>query len=91
VDRAPEVGRCDDGIDNDQDGLTDQQDVDDCGRIDTDHDGVKDALDNCPNTPNLDQKDTDGDGIGDLCEVLRRTTRSNDPCGGFIQLCPPGQ
>lgn len=60
---------CDDGIDNDGDGLVDAADPD-CAPVDpdTDGDGVKDSVDNCDTVPNPDQTDTDGDGQGDACD-----------------------
>ncbi len=55
-----------DGIDNNCNGLIDEQDSD----IDNDGDGIADSEDNCPLLSNPDQTDTDGDGIGDVCELV---------------------
>lgn len=52
-----------DGIDNNGDGLIDED------FADTDGDGLADCIDNCPETPNPDQLDVDANGIGDACEV----------------------
>jgi hypothetical protein len=57
-------GRCSDGIDNDLDGQTDQQDR----GCDLDFDGIPVLSDNCPGAFNPDQRDSDGDGIGDACD-----------------------
>lgn len=50
-----------DGIDNDCDGLTDENSPD------TDLDGIADCSDNCPTTSNTDQNDFNADGLGDVC------------------------
>ncbi len=66
---------CSDCLDNDCDGLTDEDDCDDCCEVpapcdpDKDEDGVPDWMDNCPTVPNPDQKDSDGDGQGDACDL----------------------
>ena len=66
-----EPGECDDGADNDADGLFDCND-DDCAGApvcqceDTDADGVCDADDACPDGD--DSIDTDGDGAADACD-----------------------
>jgi large repetitive protein len=67
---------CSDGIDNDQDGLTDANDPDcisptdnDEGAMDTDQDTIPDSIDNCPIVPNTDQLNTDGDSMGNICDV----------------------
>jgi len=60
------------GLDGDQDGIHDRDDVcplvADPGQADLDRDGRGDACDNCPATPNPDQADSDGNGIGDACQ-----------------------
>jgi hypothetical protein len=60
------IGFCDDGIDNDADGMTDAADPG-CAP-DQDYDYVADATDNCPTMWNQDQADGDHDGTGDACE-----------------------
>jgi len=64
-----------DGMDNDCDGLTDEEfpDLDqdlvpDCLDPDKDGDGIANEQDNCPVTSNADQADLDGDLIGDACD-----------------------
>ncbi|GMV38302.1 MAG: hypothetical protein AMXMBFR64_00180 [Myxococcales bacterium] len=69
-----------DGVDNDGDGLLDE-DCPDGG--DADGDGIPDVHDNCPLDPNPDQWDGDGDGIGDACGCVDPAT--GVPCGG--ELC----
>ena len=66
------------GIDDDCDGLTDEEcfdgDVDglpDCLDPDDDDDQVPDVGDNCPLQWNPEQEDLDGDGLGDLCDADR--------------------
>ncbi len=64
---------CQDGQDNDRDGLTDCEDPDCLGNpditvCDADADGVADSEDNCPDMGNADQADYDADGMGDVCD-----------------------
>ena len=76
VREAPElegddVGECDDGADNDADGLFDCADDDcdgapACGCDDSDGDGVCDGDDACPGAD--DALDTDGDGVPDCLD-----------------------
>lgn len=51
-----------DGVDNDLDGLVDED-------FDFDRDEVENSADNCPRTANPNQADLDGDGEGELCDV----------------------
>lgn len=58
----PNMEFCD-GVDNDGNGVID----DDCA--DADGDAVADAVDNCPYTRNADQSDADHNWIGDACQT----------------------
>jgi|GEM_PF-2525311 len=79
---------CADGVDNDCDGLIDEDESLDpaCrtqpGTDDLDGDGIADAEDNCPETSNPDQADSNGDGIGDACDPF-------NACGAQL-LCGQG-
>ena len=77
LDQAIHAGAAEEcnGIDDDCDGLTDEDFPDsdedgvaDCLDDDDDGDGVKDKNDNCPLTSNPTQVDTDDDGLGDACD-----------------------
>lgn len=84
VSPPPVLAQCEDGADNDGDGLTDFPSDPGCSDasdndetdlpppppvVDTDDDGIPDDIDNCPVDRNEVQTDTDGDGIGDKCET----------------------
>ena len=88
-------------MDDDNDGVDDDQDVfptDPDEWADSDNDTVGDNSDNCPNDYNPGQEDSDGDGIGDDCDnvfVLEGTKwifRYDNNCSGTyimssIELC----
>ena len=70
-----------DAIDNDCDGLIDEE-------PDADADGVGDCRDNCQSVPNPGQADVDGDGFGDACDVCPTIPDpTQNPC--FCDLCVP--
>ncbi|MCB9684647.1 MAG: VCBS repeat-containing protein [Alphaproteobacteria bacterium] len=82
---------CDDGVDDDGDGLTDCEDPD-CGLdavccgasvLDTDADGWCDPIDTCALVADPLQVDSDGDGAGDVCDVCGR------PGDGVAPYGPP--
>lgn len=91
---------CNDGIDNDCDGLVDASDPD-CGSGDADGDGVLNAQDNCPTAANANQADLDADGAGDACDNclsvpnVDQADFDSDGVGDFCDNCPfhfnPGQ
>jgi hypothetical protein len=60
----PNEGSCEDLLDNDLDGLIDDDDP----SCDYDSDGLPDRHDNCFTVPNPDQSDIDDDGLGDVCD-----------------------
>jgi len=90
---------CDDGDDDDGDGLVDCDDPR-CGRFvgcvaaDADGDGDPDHADNCLETANADQSDTDGDGVGDACDLCPTLCNPGqedadaDGVGDACDLCP---
>ena len=66
---------CNDGVDNDGDGVTDTDDTSlGCNPLhasyasDADKDGLADGSDNCPGVWNPEQTDTDTKGVGDACD-----------------------
>jgi len=73
-DRGPRSEDCDNGLDDDCNGLIDEHDAAcaaDCTgnrTADSDGDHVPDCVDNCPNIGNHNQNDFDQDGSGDACE-----------------------
>ncbi|MFO0615574.1 MAG: thrombospondin type 3 repeat-containing protein [Polyangiaceae bacterium] len=79
-------GLCNNGVDDDTDGLADCLDPEcsmdiTCGMSgmgDLDGDGVINANDNCPNDVNPDQADTDGDSVGNVCDT------SEGACGNTL-------
>ena len=82
---------CDDGRDNDSDGLTDTYDPD-CSTDDSDNDGVPNVNDNCPYTPNPGQEDADDDQIGDVCDncpAVANTDQEDRDGDGFGNACDP--
>ena len=74
------VVECNDGVDNDGDGLVDFPDDPGCANanessefdpeVDTDLDGILDGFDNCTLVANDDQADADQDGCGDVCDTI---------------------
>jgi cysteine-rich repeat protein len=58
-------------IDDDNDGLTDSEEIN-LGTLianpDSDSDGRLDSADNCPVNANADQSNRDGDSLGDVCD-----------------------
>ena len=56
-----------DFMDNDCDGLVDEDFPDGCA-LDVDADGILGAMDNCPDNYNPSQVDLDGDGDGNECD-----------------------
>ena len=69
---------CNDGVDNDGDGLTDGAEP----ACDGDGDGVADIVDNCPSTPNAGQENVDADAFGDVCDTEGPSPNSNGVGGG---------
>jgi len=73
-----------DGVDNDCDGITDED-------FDLDADGIADCFDNCPNDENPLQEDSDGDGVGDACDICpfdANNDADGDNVCGDVDACP---
>ena len=62
-----------DGLDNDCDGVADDD------QPDSDGDEVGDCTDNCPDDPNPGQEDGDGDLIGDVCDCAPQDPTNAPP------------
>ncbi len=77
---AGAVELCDDGIDNNCNGLVD---LDDTGG-DCDGDGVPNGSDNCEFDLNPGQDDLDGDGDGDICDL----DDDDDGVDDLLDNCP---
>jgi len=60
------------GVDQDEDGVLDSEDVcpfvADQTQVDADQDAIGDACDNCVLVANAGQRDTNGDGYGNACD-----------------------
>ncbi|XXX78225.1 choice-of-anchor L domain-containing protein [Sorangium sp. So ce134] len=63
-----------DGVDNDCDSASDEDNV--CC-VDTDADDVCDPVDNCVGVANPDQAEDDGDGLGNACDSCPTTANAN--------------
>ena len=98
------AGLCSDGVDNNQNGLTDCEDPN-CAPfewcrvedeevvqvIDQDSDGVVDNEDNCPSVPNPRQENDDGDGEGNACDLCPGIPgfQSDNDTDGIGNDCDP--
>jgi hypothetical protein len=103
VEREEGAGLCSDGIDNNQNELTDcddpncsdfdfcQEDDDQVESPDHDGDGVADNMDNCLFVPNPDQVDRDGDSQGDACDLCPEVSgyQSDNDSDGIGNACDP--
>ena len=101
VDREEGAGLCSDGVDNNQNGLTDCEDPncsgfceEDDGSVDLpdhDGDGVPDNVDNCLFVSNPDQIDRDGDSQGDACDLCPEVSgyQSDNDNDGIGNACDP--
>jgi hypothetical protein len=88
---------CDD-IDNDCDGLVDEDFADtdsdgtaDCLDTDDDGDGVLDEDDNCPKVSNDEQLDLDNDGLGNVCDPDADGDLVTDDVDNCLLLANPEQ
>jgi len=82
---------CTDGVDNDDDGLTDAADPGcTCNTAtDADCDGVlNDGSDNCPAAWNPEQTNRDGDALGDVCDLDDDADGFNDDKEWWIGTDP---
>ncbi|MEX0682323.1 MAG: hypothetical protein WD904_00275 [Dehalococcoidia bacterium] len=81
---------CNDGVDNDGDGLIDGADP----TCDADGDGTAEVVDNCPGLANVNQANPDGDAYGTACDNCPTTAGADltdtdgDGHGNICDNCP---